>query len=156
MSEPNVLEPDWDAELDPPFALKACRVAAHAGARELGATLFELAPGGAVSPYHTHHGNEELLIVLAGAPSLRTPGGTRELAPGAVAAFPRGEEGAHQVRNDSDEPARVLLVSTMNFPDIAEHVDTGTTLAVEGPRAGKAFPKDADIPIWEALERAMA
>jgi uncharacterized cupin superfamily protein len=154
--EPNILEPAWDAELDAPFALKASRVAAHAGARELGATLFEVAPGGAISPYHLHHGNEELLIVLDGRPSLRTPEGTRELAAGAVVAFPRGADGAHQVRNDGGEPVRVLLVSTMNFPDLGEHVDTGTTLAIEGPRAGKSFPKGADIPIWEALGRAMA
>ncbi len=152
---PNVIEPSWDAELDPPFALKASRVGAQAGARELGATLFELAPGGAVSPYHLHHANEELLIVLDGRPSLRTPTGTRELAPGSVVAFPRGEEGAHQVRNEGGGPARVLLVSTMNFPDIAEHVDTGTTLAVVEPRTGRAFPKDTDIPVWEAVTRSM-
>jgi uncharacterized cupin superfamily protein len=112
--DPNVLDPaGWDADLtETPFRAKLLR----AGARELGATLYDLEPGGSVSPYHLHDSNEELLVVLAGRPTLRTPAGTRPLEPGAVVAFPRGEEGAHQVTNPGDQPARVLLISTMNVP----------------------------------------
>ena len=58
-----------------------------------------------------HHANEELLIVLDGALELRTPAGTREVAKGAVAAFPAGPAGAHRLRNVSDAPARYLLWS---------------------------------------------
>ena len=110
----------------------------------------------AVSPYHLHHGNEELLVVLRGRVWLRTPDGDRELEPGAVVAFPRGPDGAHRVAAGA-EPARVLLVSTMNFPDIAEHVSTGTTLTMSAPGDGKAFGADGERPFMdlyrEAIER---
>jgi quercetin dioxygenase-like cupin family protein len=83
VSEPNALEPEWDVELSvPPFLARAMRLGAHAGARELGATLYEIDPGGTIAPYHVHHGNEELLLVLSGAPQLRTPDGVRELPAG--------------------------------------------------------------------------
>ena len=82
------------------------------GARDLGCTLYELDPGAQAVPYHMHHGNEELLIVLDGALELRTPDGTREVGKGAVVAFPTGPDGAHRVRNTSGEPARYLVVST--------------------------------------------
>ena len=43
-----------------------------------------------------------MLIVLEGAPSLRTPDGERVLERGEVVSFPRGEGGAHQIVNRSD------------------------------------------------------
>jgi uncharacterized cupin superfamily protein len=154
--EPNILNPEWDAEMpDPPFCAKALRAGAHAGSQELGATLYEIAAGGAISPYHFHHANEELLVVLAGSPVVRTPGGPRRVAAGAVVAFPRGEGGAHAVTNPGPEPARVLLVSTMRFPDIAEHLDTGATLAITGPAAGRAYEADSDVPFADAVVRAL-
>ena len=156
MPDPNVLTPSWEAELPAPFKLRGARVAAAAGARELGATLYELEPGGAVSPYHLHHGNEELVVVLSGTPSLRTPAGTRELEPGAVVAFVRGPDGAHQIRNDSGAAARVLLVSTKHVPDVAEHLDTGATLALTGEAEGKVFPGGTDRPAQEMVVEAIA
>ena len=66
MADPDVFTPDWEVELaDEPFRLRGLRAGAQAGAAELGATLYELDPGGAVSPYHVHHANEEMLVVLA-------------------------------------------------------------------------------------------
>ena len=151
----NVFEPEWEHEMEAPFSVRAQRVGAAAGAQRLGATVYEIDPGGAVSPYHVHHGNEEMLVVLAGTPSLRTPDGVRELAPGDLVAFPAGPAGAHRVFNESDAPARVLLVSTMVFPEVAEHVDTGTVLSMTGPAQGKVFPHGTDVPVLDALLRAM-
>jgi uncharacterized cupin superfamily protein len=156
VSDPNIHRPEWDVELDePPIRARAMRLGPRTGAQQLGATLFEIDPGGAVSPYHLHHGNEELLLVLSGTPRLRTPDGVRQLEPGAVVAFPAGAAGAHRVFNGADEPARVIIVSTMHFPDVAEHLDTDTWLAVIGPREGKAFRADGEIPLMEAVQRSM-
>jgi uncharacterized cupin superfamily protein len=156
MSEPNVYETEWDLDAtDSPMRGRAARVGAHAGARELGASVYELQPGGAISPYHLHHGNEELLVVLAGRPALRTEAGTRTLAPGAVVAFPAGPDGAHRVFNPSGHEARVLLVSTMRFPEVAEHADTGTVLTMTGPATGQAFPAGTDRPFPELYVAAM-
>jgi uncharacterized cupin superfamily protein len=155
MPEPNVLSPEWTASLDAPFHLRGMPLGAIAGAVELGATLYELDPGGAVSPYHLHHANEEMLIVLSGAPSVRTPAGVRVLSPGAVVAFVRGQAGAHRVFNASAEPARVLLISTQRVPDVAEHLDTGAVLAMTGPDSGWVYPAGVDVPVMYALVTAM-
>lgn len=48
----------------------------------------------------------------------------------------------------------MLIVSTMRYPEVAEHPDTGTTLAVLGPRDGRMFPAGSDIPFMEAATRA--
>jgi uncharacterized cupin superfamily protein len=115
----NVFEPEWDAERDAePFRWKRARLGRQSGARELGASLFEVPPGAATFPLHAHFANEELLVVLAGRPTLRTRDGERELAPGEVVAFPAGLDGAHRLDNLSDEPVRLLIVSTMRAPEI--------------------------------------
>jgi uncharacterized cupin superfamily protein len=125
---PNLFEPDWDAESDnPPFRWRRARLGRQAGSRELGASLFELPAGAATFPLHAHYANEELLIVLAGRPTLTgLDGVTRELAPGELVACPAGREGAHRLDNHGDEPVRVLIVSTMKSPEINEMLESGT------------------------------
>ncbi len=154
--DPNLNVPKWDVEMpDYPFASRAARVGERAGGKELGATLYEILPGGSISPHHIHHGNEEILFVLSGSPELRTPHGVRLLETGAVVAFPRGRPGAHRVKNTSPAPARVLIVSTMNFPDVIEHPDTGTWLSMSGPAEGKAFPGGVEVSFKDAVLKAM-
>ena len=154
--EPNILNPEWDAEMpDAPFRAKAMRAGARAGSQELGATVYEIEAGGAISPYHFHHANEELLIVLAGSPEIRTPAGRQRVDAGAVMSFARGEDGAHAVTNPGPDPARLLLVSTMHFPDVAEHLDTGALLAITGQAAGKVFPAGSDVPFPDAVLNAI-
>jgi len=124
---PNVFEPELDdaGSLPEPFRARGAEIGKQAGSRELGASLYELPRGQAICPLHAHHGNEEMLIVLAGRPTLRTLEGARELAPGDVVSFPAGHAGAHRVDNHRDEPARVLMVSTMRALDVIEYPDSG-------------------------------
>jgi uncharacterized cupin superfamily protein len=152
MSDPNVFSDEWQHEMG---AVRGTLVGAAAGARKLGATVIELAPGGQAAPYHLHHGNEELLIVLSGTPELRTPAGVRTLEPGAVVAFVAGAEGAHRVRNASEQPCRYVMISTMRFPDIAEHLDTGATLAIRESGGGKVFPAGSEREVMEAVQAAL-
>jgi uncharacterized cupin superfamily protein len=122
---PNLYEPEWEADRDaPPFRWQRARLGAQAGARDLGASLFEVPPGAATFPLHAHYNNEELLIVVAGRPTLTTLDGERELAPGEVVACPPGREGAHRLDNRTEEPVRVLVVSTMRAPEINEMFET--------------------------------
>jgi quercetin dioxygenase-like cupin family protein len=91
----------------------------------LGATLHELPPHAEGPPYHFHHGAEEMLIVLSGRPTLRTPDGERVLAEGEVVLFQRGPAGAHKCRNETAEPARYVMISNMASPEAVEYPDTG-------------------------------
>ncbi len=122
----NIFDPAWDAEADrPPYRWRRSRIGLRAGAERLGASLFELPPGASSFPLHCHHATEELLLVLAGRPTLRTLEGERELARGEAVACPAGRAGAHRLDNRTDEPARVLIVSTMHAPDVNEFPDSG-------------------------------
>ena len=47
-------------------------------------------PGEKLWPYHWELGCEEFLVVVSGTPTVRTPEGERELAPGDVVHFPEG------------------------------------------------------------------
>ena len=92
------------------------------GTRLVGA-VWELDPGASSGPYHVHHATEELLVVLDGEPTLRSPDGERELSRGEVVHFPVGAEGAHQVLNRSDAPVRYLMVAAHSGIDAVEYVD---------------------------------
>ena len=154
MSDPNVFADAFEHDMGD---VRGSMVGATAGARALGATVFELDPGAQAAPYHLHHGNEELLVVLSGTPELRTPKGTRVLEPGAVVAFIPGPEGAHRLRNATEQPCRYLMVSTNVYPEIAEYPDTGTVLAMRGPADGKAFPGGSEgeyMALIDAARRA--
>jgi uncharacterized cupin superfamily protein len=123
---PNVYEPDFDAEQDePPFTWRRARLGRQAGAEALGASLFELPPGASSFPLHVHHGNEEMLVVLTGRLTLRSIDGERELGAGELVACPAGRRGAHRLDNRGDEPARFMVVSTMNAPEVNEYPDSG-------------------------------
>ena len=50
---------------------------------------------------------------------------------------------------------RVLVFSTMHWPEIAEYPDTGATLAMTRPGEGRTFAAGADEPRAEAVARAM-
>ncbi|MDP9304038.1 MAG: cupin domain-containing protein [Actinomycetota bacterium] len=88
----------------------------------LGASLYELGPGNFVV-YHFHHGSEELLIVLRGRPTLRGPEGERQLDEGEVVHFPAGPDGAHGLRNETEEIARYVVAGIRVSPEVAEYPD---------------------------------
>src|ERR671937_143405 len=97
------MERTWPPE-KPGFEWRRKRVAGE----HLGASLYELPPGQTTFPYHYELGNDELLIVVTGRPTLRSPKGERELSPGDCVLFPSGPDGAHQLANRTGKPARIL------------------------------------------------
>ena len=143
---PNIYEPHWDAEIDRrPFVSRRARLGRQAGCQKLGASLYELPPGAASFPLHIHHANEELLIVLSGRPTLRGLDSQRELVPGEVVACPVGRAGAHRIDNHGPEPARVLILSTMLYPEVNEYPDSGKLMVRNYPAGGEAPAEPLDI-----------
>jgi uncharacterized cupin superfamily protein len=122
----NVFRAEVDHDLDDPEGFRGgmVRLGPDLGARTMGTTLYELPEGQSICPYHYEYGNEEWLLVLAGRPTLRHPGGEDELEPGDVVCFPEGPEGAHAVTNRSAETARVLMYSTTSEPAVAVYPDS--------------------------------
>jgi uncharacterized cupin superfamily protein len=118
-------DPEWDFTHDRPgWRSKDALVGRHIGAELIGGSMYELEPGDKLWPYHTHHANEEWIIVVRGEPTLRTHEGEEALQEGDVVAFPRGEDGYHQVINKTESPIRVLMLSSMNQPDLVHYADS--------------------------------
>ncbi len=126
MRRQNIADPQFTYDPEDPAGYQAgmLRFGPQLGAEQSGASVYELPPGEAICPYHYEHGEEEWVLVLHGTPALRTPEGTETLAPFDVVFFPRGPEGAHQIRNDSGTPARVLMWSTILYPTVSVYPDS--------------------------------
>jgi uncharacterized cupin superfamily protein len=134
---PNIFEPDWDEPRDQPgMRSRRAPIGQQLGTERLGMTLWELPPGQAAYPYHFHLAEEEVLVVLAGAPVLRAPDGERTLAEGEVVGFPIGEGGAHQLRNDGDRDVRFLTVSSQGTAEVVFYPDTDRIAVADRRRDG--------------------
>jgi uncharacterized cupin superfamily protein len=122
---PNINRPEFEpGERPPGFRAKRARIGYELGSELVGASLWEVPPGEAAYPYHFHYSDEELVVVLSGRPTLRTPEGERELEDGEVLRFGLGEEGAHQILNRSEEAVRFLAISSHGRPDIVVYPDS--------------------------------
>ncbi len=128
----NLNDPDFDEPREHDgFRVRRARVGHQLGTERLGVSLWEVPAGQAAYPYHYHLAEEELVVVLEGSPSLRTPGGWRELSEGEICSFPRGERGAHQLINRSENVVRLMALSTHGDPDIVIYPDSGKLGAAE-------------------------
>jgi uncharacterized cupin superfamily protein len=126
MRRANIADPElrWDEDDPDGFKAGMLRPGPDLGAKETGMSVYELPPGQAICPYHYEYGEDEWLLVLAGHPSVRTPDGTDELEPWDVVFFPKGPEGAHGIRNETVETARVLMFSTVVVPTATVYPDS--------------------------------
>ena len=126
------------------------------GTDKLGCTLVVVAPGKKAWPYHLHHANEELFVILAGEGTLRYDGTTYPLRAGDVVAALAGPGTAHQISNSGSGELRYLAISTMEHPEVAEYPDSGKIAAIAGAAPGRRpYPlffiarQDAAIDYWE-------
>src|SRR5712691_11691451 len=103
------------------------------GAELIGATVYELEPGARWADLHVHYANEELIVVLAGAPTLQTLDGARALSTGEAVVCPRGRRGAHRLENSTAEPARVLIASTLAMPEVVEYPERDEVFVMTEP-----------------------
>ena len=121
------------------FGGRFAEVATILGLEGLGCRYFEVKPGQRAFPYHNHLGNDELFIILDGQGVYRY--GDQEIAitAGSVCGAPKGgQEGAHQIINNSTDELKYLAISTLNDPDICEYPDSNKILAI-GIKPGKDF-----------------
>jgi uncharacterized cupin superfamily protein len=127
MSEVNLFGVALNEEDDDPLGYHVLyqRIGPLIGAEQLGLSVYELPPGQSVCPYHYEVGFEEWLVVLSGAPTLRTSDGEQELRPWDLAFFPDGEDGAHKVTNRTGETVRVAILSNKTQPGVAIYPDSG-------------------------------
>ena len=149
MSNDNVWSDEWEPSED--WSGGGGRSKTLPRGDRLGASLCELDPGNFVV-YHFHHAWEELMIVLRGRPTLRTPDGERGLDEGDIVHFPLGPAGAHAVKNETETPVRFVMVSTLTSPEVVEYPDLGqiTAQASTGSQTGERLWLIYDVPPKDA------
>jgi uncharacterized cupin superfamily protein len=157
---PNVFGNEWDDRRDRPgWRWKRLGLSSRLHAEQIGASLYELEPGQKTWPYHFHYGEEEMVVVLGGTPTLRDPEGERQLEAGDVVLFKRGPEGGHLLRNDTDDPVRLLMISSLAEVDVAVFPDSDKIVALSAP-PGKSpeesfylvVPQNAAVDYFEGEE----
>ena len=115
-------------------------ISENIGAEKLGYSTMILEPGFKACPFHNHHVNEEMFLILSGSGTLRF--GEQEykiVKDDIIACPPGGAERAHQIINTGNEPLTVLCVSTNEPVDICEYPDSNKTLSMAGAQGNRTF-----------------
>ena len=110
---------------EPLYDTRCGGVSDGTAARKLGAGVDVLAPGKRSCPYHLHHAQEEMFVILEGQGTLRVAGEMLPVRAGDVVFIPPGPEYPHQFINTSDAPMRYLSISTQERPELCEYPDSG-------------------------------
>lgn len=126
-----------DVEANGRFTSSRGQIGRHIGARDLGYNLTVLAPGKVQCPFHCHHGEEEMFLILEGEGELRFGDKRYPLRRHDVIACPTGgPEVAHQIINTGTVDLRYLALSTLVDIDVCEYPDSGKVMIGTG-RAGQ-------------------
>jgi uncharacterized cupin superfamily protein len=122
----NVADVPLERQHRPPLYDTRCGgVSTGTVARKLGAGFDILEPGQRGCPYHFHHAQEEMFVILRGQATLRVAGQMLPLREGDVIFIPPGPEYPHQIINTSDAPLHYLSISTQERPEVCEYPDSG-------------------------------
>lgn len=120
---------------EPLYATRYAALAQGTAAKQLGCTVDVVPPGKQSCPFHLHHAQEEMFVVLEGQGTLRVAGERLPIQAGDVLFLPAGRDYPHQLLNTSDAPLKYLSISTRQQPEICEYPDSGKSMAwAEGAR----------------------
>jgi uncharacterized cupin superfamily protein len=122
------------------FAARDGNASRAIGARLLGCSYTEVPPGKRAWPFHNHHVNEEMFVILEGHGSVRIGPDTFPVRKGdIIASPPGGPDEAHQIINTGDEPLRYLSVSTKLPGELVEYPDSGKVMVYAGNREAPTY-----------------
>lgn len=108
------------------YAARDVRVGPMIGVKDLGISFTEVPPGKSACPFHSHHVEDELFIILDGEGTYRFGSESYPIKAGDVLGAPAGgHETAHQIINTGTRPLRYYGVSTMSIADVCEYPDSG-------------------------------
>ena len=134
---------------DPLYDTRCARLSTGTAASKLGGGFDSVHPGKRSCPYHFHHNQEELFVVLRGRGALRIDGELLAIETGDVIFIPPGPEFAHQVINDSDAPLEYLSFSTQESVDVIEYPDSNKLLA-RAPGLHRSLRAVDAVDYWES------
>jgi uncharacterized cupin superfamily protein len=131
-----------DVEENGVYSSSRARFSKQIGARRLGYNLTVLPPGKAQCPFHSHHGEEEMFLILEGEGELRFGGQRYAIRKhDVIACPPGGPEVAHQIINSGTVPMRYLALSNLVDIDACEYPDSQKVSVLVGAHGGGGLRK---------------
>ena len=130
------------------YESRNARLSPGTAARKLAAGVDTLPPGKRSCPYHFHHAEEEMFIVLAGQGTLRVAGQMLPITAGDVVFIPPGPDYPHHILNTSDAPLTYISIGTNEPIDICEYPDSGKYL-VGAQDFHTIRRKGGDVDYWD-------
>ena len=137
------------------YASKYAGVAAGIGLSKLGATYMEVPPEKASCPFHVHHVEEEMFVILEGKGRYRFGSTVYDVEAGDVLGAPRGgTKFAHKLTNTGSTTLKYLAISTMAKTDVCEYPDSGKfavgTRNEDGPDVFRYIGRATDpLDYWD-------
>ena len=102
------------------------RIGPMIGVKDLGISYSEVQPGMSSCPFHNHHVEDEMFIILEGEGTYRFGTESYPIRAGSVLGAPAGgQETAHQIVNTGTSVLRYYGISTMSIADVCEYPDSG-------------------------------
>ena len=99
------------------------------GLTQIGAAYCEVPPGKSACPFHVHHVEDEMFIILEGNGVYRFGDSSYQIKPGDVLGAPRGgPEFAHKITNTGNTPLKYLAISSKADTEVCEYPDSGKFL----------------------------
>lgn len=139
--------------LEPKYACSHARITEGTAARKLAAGVNVVPPGKRACPYHLHHAQEEMFVILEGEGTLRVAGEMLPVKVGDVVVIPAGRDYPHQLINTSSQVLKYLAIGTTDEPEICEYPDSGKYLAEVGVATEHPFGvigrTGANVDYWE-------
>lgn len=103
------------------------------GLTKLGSAYTVVPPGKTACPFHVHHGEDEMFIILSGSGEYRFGDTIHKVQAGDVLGAPiGGPEYAHQLWNKGKEPLIYIVISSKADIDVCEYPDTGKFAVMSG------------------------
>jgi uncharacterized cupin superfamily protein len=140
------------------FDAKVAPISTHLGAKRLAYNVTSVAPGKRAFPFHNHHTNEELFLILEGEGTLRFGAEEHPVRKGDVIACPPGgPEVAHQLVNTGTAELRYFALSTTLDTDVFQYPDSKKFGVVSGRKPGTRpqeapfagfYEEDARLSYW--------
>ncbi len=141
------------ASLEPKYECSHARLTEGMAARKLAAGVNVVPPGKRACPYHLHHAQEEVFVILEGEGTLRVAGEMLPVKTGDVIVIPPGRDYPHQLINTSSQVLKYLAIGTTDEPEICEYPDSGKYLAEVGAATEHPFGvigrTSANVDYWE-------
>ena len=115
------------------FKGKYADIGEKIGANQLGYNLTIVPPGKKSCPFHNHHVNEEMFLILEGNGLLRFGKEEYKLIKNDIIACPNGDRSvAHQIINNSNADLKYLALSTKTIHEICEYPDSDKIISTVG------------------------